>query len=73
MEMIPFKLPVRIAGYAGQHDEAGAKIVDANDNYVCSTPHLEKNNPEGWNVYYRVAEFIVEAINAYGMLVNEKI
>lgn len=65
-EMLPFKLPVRISGYAGQHDEAGARIVDADGKYVCSTPHVEHfHDPASWTEYHKKAEIIVECINAH--------
>jgi hypothetical protein len=57
------KFPVRIKGYAGEHDEAGAMIVDANDDPVCSTPHLKENTPEGWKAYHAHANAIVGALN----------
>lgn len=62
------KRPVRIKGYAGQHDEGGAYIVDAENKDVCSTPSLynfgTSNNPEAWREYYGVAQEIVDSLNS---------
>jgi hypothetical protein len=51
------KLPVRIEGYAGEHDEAGARIVDADNKHICSTAHVENTGaPESWYEYFDIAK-----------------
>jgi hypothetical protein len=58
------KFPIRIAGYAGEHDEAGARIVDANGKLICTTPHIENvNSRESWKEYYDNAQTITDALN----------
>lgn len=57
------RLPVRIEGYAGEHDEAGARIVDADGRPVCTTPHLKANTPEDWAEYNAHNASVVNLIN----------
>lgn len=55
------KGPWKIAGYAGEHDEAGASIKDAKGEFVCSTARISRNTPEGWARYEANARLIVAA------------
>lgn len=55
--------PWMIKGFAGQHDEDGALIVDKNGNAVASTSGgLRANSsPEEWTRYKFIAELIARA------------
>jgi hypothetical protein len=58
------KLPVKISGYAGEHDEAGAMIVDADGKIVCTTAGVENaSSGDAWKEYYTVAQAIVDGLN----------
>lgn len=58
------KFPVKIAGYAGEHDEAGAKIVDADGNAICTTAHVkDTHSVSAWREYYETANLIVDSLN----------
>jgi hypothetical protein len=62
--------PWRIAGYAGQHDEAGAYIVDATGEHAASTTSLARNTPEGWQQYYQRANLVAAAPEMAQMLLE---
>jgi hypothetical protein len=59
--------PIRIEGWAGQHDEMGARIVDADDKLVCTTADIYTfGNPAvrmSWTRYHENANTIVNSVN----------
>jgi len=60
-EMLPAE-DWRIAGYGGEHDEAGASIRTDKGEQVCSTASVSwQASPEHWQAYYRRAAFIAAA------------
>jgi hypothetical protein len=62
------KGPWKIKGYGGQHDEAGAYIVDANGDHAASSPYLRCNTPEAWKEYQAKAYVIAAAPQMYEAL-----
>jgi hypothetical protein len=58
-----FNKPWSIKGFAGQHDEAGALIVDANGKTIASTYGglRSGSSSEEWQRYYKVAHLIAAA------------
>lgn len=63
---VTIKFPVSIKGFAGEHDEAGAIVIDAEGKMLFTTARLESNTPEGWLAYHANANFIVYALNNVG-------
>jgi hypothetical protein len=55
----------RIAGYAGQHEEAGARIEDETGKRMITTPMLEANTPEHWKAYHNRNTLILNALNGH--------
>lgn len=52
------KAPWILAGYAGQHDEAGAAIKDDKGNFITTTSSVRNNN---WQEYFANAKLITAA------------
>jgi hypothetical protein len=65
-------LPWRIQGWAGEHDEAGASIVDADGRHVASTyGGLQERSPiVEWRRYRATPRLIVTAVNAHAELIE---
>lgn len=55
----------RIAGYGGQHEEAGARIEDEAGNRVLTTPSLKGNTPALWKAYHDNNTMILNALNGH--------
>lgn len=51
----------KIEGWAGEHDECGASIVDEHGKPVCTTPGRHHFN--SFTEYYKHAEMVVEKLN----------
>jgi len=71
-EMLPAE-DWRIAGYGGEHDEAGASIRTDKGERVCSTASVSwQASPELWQAYYRRAAFIAAAPAIVRQLLAER-
>ncbi len=60
----------RIAGYGGQHEEAGARIVDQDHKRVLTTPALESNTEAGWRAYHERNRLILNALNGHEPMIG---
>lgn len=57
----------KILGYTGQHEEAGATIVDEQNEIVLTTTHVKNGN---WNKYYQIAQLAANAPALFNSLVD---
>lgn len=63
--------PWYIAGYAGEHDEAGASICSSGGNKaVASTRGARNRSPEAWAEYLATARLVVIGVNHVEALVG---
>lgn len=52
-----------VSGYAGEHDEAGAHVNDAEGGHVLTTGHGPgyHSAPERWHAYFATAQLVASA------------